>query len=125
VAPGGEFGLKTVAEFAIKYCQFLDASGNLAVAAPPAAEPHQGLTLALGPSSASHVELDPSGSATAFRLDGHNWRLERDGSGAIASFKRDGAAVALTMLPTARVAATEGSSWSGAGLVFARPELCR
>ena len=30
-------GLKTVAEFAIKYCQFLDASGNLAGAAPPLA----------------------------------------------------------------------------------------
>jgi 2-oxoisovalerate dehydrogenase E1 component alpha subunit len=30
-------GLKTVAEFAIKYCQFLDDSGNLAAAAPPLA----------------------------------------------------------------------------------------
>jgi pyruvate dehydrogenase E1 component alpha subunit len=29
--------LKTVAEFAIKYCQFLDASGNLAATAPPLA----------------------------------------------------------------------------------------
>ena len=29
--------MKTVAEFAIKYCQFLDTSGNLAVAAPPLA----------------------------------------------------------------------------------------
>lgn len=35
--PGGESGLKTVAEFAIKYCQFLDASGNLAATAPPLA----------------------------------------------------------------------------------------
>ena len=29
--------MKTVAEFAIKYCQFLDAEGNLAAAAPPLA----------------------------------------------------------------------------------------
>ena len=35
--PGGESGLKTVAEFAIKYCQFLDVSGNLAPGAPPLA----------------------------------------------------------------------------------------
>src|ERR1700719_4591478 len=29
--------LKTVAEFQIKYCQFLDAQGNLAAGAPPLA----------------------------------------------------------------------------------------
>ncbi len=37
MAPGGEIGLKTVAEFEIKYCQFLDAAGNLASGAPPLA----------------------------------------------------------------------------------------
>jgi 2-oxoisovalerate dehydrogenase E1 component alpha subunit len=35
--PGREIGLKTVAEFEIKYCQFLDAAGNLAADAPPLA----------------------------------------------------------------------------------------
>jgi 2-oxoisovalerate dehydrogenase E1 component alpha subunit len=34
MAPGGGIGLKTVAEFEIKYCQFLDAAGNLASGAP-------------------------------------------------------------------------------------------
>ena len=97
-----------------------DALGVLAVGAPAAGDPHQGLTLPLGPGSATRVVLDPSGSVTAFRLDGHAWRLDRDGSGAISSFRRDGAPVALSMLPTARVAATEGSSWNGAGLVLAR-----
>ena len=37
MAPGGGIGLKTVAEFEIKYCQFLDAAGNLAADAPPLA----------------------------------------------------------------------------------------
>ena len=37
MAPGGGIGLKTVAEFEIKYCQFLDAAGNLAPGAPPLA----------------------------------------------------------------------------------------
>ena len=37
MAPGGEIGLKTVAEFEIKYCQFLDAAGSLAAGAPPLA----------------------------------------------------------------------------------------
>ena len=35
--PRRGIGLKTVAEFAIKYCQFLDAAGNLAPDAPPLA----------------------------------------------------------------------------------------
>jgi hypothetical protein len=97
-----------------------DAMGVLAVAAPASAEPHQGLTLPLGPGSATHVELDPTGAVTAFRLDGHLWRLVREGSGAVSAVKRDGAPVALSMLSTARVAATDGSSWKGAGLTFAR-----
>jgi hypothetical protein len=96
-----------------------DALGVLAVSAP-SADAHQGLTLPLGPSSATHVSLDPTGSVNAFRLDGHLWRIEREGSGAVSALKRDGAPVALSMLPTARVPATDGSSWNGAGLVFAR-----
>jgi hypothetical protein len=96
-----------------------DAMGVLAVAAP-AADPHQGLTLPLGPGQATHVALDPTGAVNAFRLDGHLWRLDREGSGAVSAIKRDGAPVALSMLSTARVAATEGTSWNGAGLLFAR-----
>lgn len=97
-----------------------DALGVLAVDAPPATDPRQGLTLPLGSGAATHVVLDPTGSVGAFRLDGHVWRLDRDGSGAVSSFKRDGAPVALAMLSTARVAATEGPSWNGAGLILSR-----
>ncbi len=96
-----------------------DALGVLAVAAP-SADPHQGLTVPLGLTQATHVALDPTGSVNAFRLDGHLWRLEREGSGAVSAIKRDGAPVALSMLSTARVVATDGNSWSGAGLLFAR-----
>jgi hypothetical protein len=96
-----------------------DAMGVLAVAAP-SADSRQGLTVPLGPAQATHVVLDPTGAVNAFRLDGHLWRLDREGSGAVSGIKRDGAPVVLSMLSTARVAATEGSSWNGAGLVFAR-----
>ena len=96
-----------------------DAMGALAVFAP-AADPHQGLTLTLGPRAATHVVLDPRGSVSAFRFEGPLWRIDRDGTGGASAFKRDGVPVALSMLPTARVAATDGSAWSGAGLVFAR-----
>jgi hypothetical protein len=96
-----------------------DAMGVLAVSAP-AADPHAGLTLPLGTGQATHVALDPTGAVNAFRLDGHVWRLEREGSGAVSAIKRDGAPVTLSMLATARVAATDGNSWNGAGLVFAR-----
>lgn len=100
-----------------------DALGVLTVSAP-AADPrtggHDGLTVPLGLIQATHVALDPTGSVNAFRLDGHLWRFEREGSGAVSAIKRDGAPVALSMLPTARVAATDGNSWNGAGLLFAR-----
>lgn len=79
-----------------------------------------GLTFPVGGGTVSHVVLDPSGAASAFHVGGHAWRVGRDASGAVTSFTRDGANVALSMLSTARVAATEGSSWSGAGLVFAK-----
>jgi hypothetical protein len=96
-----------------------DALGALAVFAP-AGDARAGLTLTLGASQVTHVVLDPAGAASAFRFGNHVWRIERDASGAVAAFKRDGAPVAISMLPTARVAATEGDSWSGAGLVLAR-----
>ena len=104
-----------------------DALGVLAVSAP-AADPradsrttgHEGLAVPLGLTQATHVALDPTGAVNAFRLDGHVWRLERDESGSVSAIKRDGVPVALSMLASARVAATEGSSWNGAGLLFAR-----
>ena len=95
-----------------------DALGALAVFAP-AAGAHDGLVVPLGTASATRVVLEPTGAVSAFKLGTHTWRIDRDGSGASA-IKRDGAPVTLSTLATARVAATDGASWSGAGLVFAR-----
>jgi hypothetical protein len=97
-----------------------DALGTLAAFAPPAPTPADGLALPLGHARATHVSLDPAGIATAFRLDAHLWRIEHDDAGAITGLHRDGAAVVASMLPAARVVPTEGESWTGSGLVFAR-----
>jgi hypothetical protein len=95
------------------------ALGALAVFAPPSTRA-DGLSLALGQGRASHVSLDPSGVATAFRLDGHLWRIDRDAGGAVSGVRRDGASVVASMLPAARPPATQAASWSGSGLVLAR-----
>jgi hypothetical protein len=96
-----------------------DAVGALAVFAPgaPAGE---GLSVPLGHGRATHVALEPTGSASAFHFDGHMWRFERDPAGAVAGVRRDGALVAPSMLPAARVPASEAKSWKGEGLVLAR-----
>jgi hypothetical protein len=96
-----------------------DALGALAVFAPAGAAA-DGLSVPLGHVRATHVALEPTGAASAFRLDPHLWRIERDGAGIITAVHRDGAPVAMSMLPDAHVAATEAKSWTGAGLVFAR-----
>jgi hypothetical protein len=95
------------------------ALGSLAVFAPASA-PTDGLSVALGQARATHIALDPSGVATALRLDGHLWRIDRDGGGAVTGLRRDGATVVASMLPEARPPATESASWSGSGIVFAR-----
>jgi hypothetical protein len=96
-----------------------DALGALAVFAPasPAAE---GLAMPLGQGRATHVSLDPNGIATAFHLDGHQWRIDRDSTGAVSTLRRDGAPVVASMLHVARAVATQATSWSGSGLVLAR-----
>jgi len=105
-----------------------DAMGALAVFAPAASGRDQGLAVPVGGAEAgadgallaTRVTLDPTGAASSFRLQGHAWRIDRDGTGAVAAMRRDGARVTTSMLPEARVLATAGSSWSGGGLVFAR-----
>jgi hypothetical protein len=96
-----------------------DALGALAAFAPqaPVAD---GLAVPLGHARATHVSLDPAGVATAFRLDAHLWRIEHDAAGDITGLHRDGSPVVASMLPAARVVPTEGESWTGSGLVFAR-----
>jgi hypothetical protein len=96
-----------------------DALGVLAAFAPPVPAA-DGLAVPLGHARATHVSLDPAGVATAFRLDAHLWRLEHDDAGAITGLHRDGSPVVASMLPAARVVPTEGDSWTGSGLVFAR-----
>ncbi len=98
-----------------------DAMGALAVGAPPSeANAKEGLVFPLGTATVTHVTLAPTGNATAFKLDGHLWRIDRDEHASVTSLKRDGVPVTLSMLPAARVAVTAGNAWNGAGLVFAR-----
>jgi hypothetical protein len=97
----------------------VDALGVLAVFAP-ASPPGEGLALPLGRGRATHVSLDPNGVATTFQLDGHLWRVDRDSAGAVTGLRRDGAPVIASMLPGVRAPTTQATSWSGAGLVFAR-----
>lgn len=96
-----------------------DAVGALGAFAP-AADAKDGLVIPVGRAKMTHVTLEPSGAATAFRLDAHTWRIDRDGSGTVSGMKRDGVAVATSMLASVHAVATEGTSWKGAGMIFAR-----
>ncbi|HEX8796239.1 MAG TPA: hypothetical protein VF765_35055 [Polyangiaceae bacterium] len=96
-----------------------DAVGALGAFAP-AADAKDGLSIPVGRAKMTHVTLEPSGAASAFRLDTHAWRIDRDGSGAASGMKRDGVPVATPMLASVHAVATEGTSWKGAGMVFAR-----
>jgi hypothetical protein len=96
-----------------------DAVGALAAFAP-AADAKDGLTIPAGHAKMTRVTLEPTGAASAFRLDAHAWRIDRDGSGNASGMKRDGAPVATPMLASVHAVATEGTSWNGAGMIFAR-----
>jgi hypothetical protein len=96
-----------------------DAVGALAAFAP-AADAKDGLAIPVGRAKMTHVALEPTGAASSFRLDTHPWRIDRDGSGTASGMKRDGAPVATPMLATVHAVATEGTSWNGAGMIFAR-----
>jgi hypothetical protein len=87
-----------------------DAIGALAVFAPPQ-RPADGLAVRVGPAKVvgpvttllTHLALDATGAATAFRLEGHAWLIERDASGGVTGFRRDGVRVTTAMLTAARV----------------------
>jgi hypothetical protein len=96
-----------------------DALGALAAFAP-AADAKDGLTTPVGHAKVTHLTLEPTGAASAFRLDAHAWRVDRDAGGAVSGMKRDGVPVATSMLASVHAVATEGTSWSGAGMIFAR-----
>jgi hypothetical protein len=97
-----------------------DAIGALAAFAPASATPSEGLSLPLGGVTATRVSLEPTGAATALRLGTHVWRFERDATGVVTALHRDGAPVTASMLGATRVSATQASSWTAEGLVFAR-----
>lgn len=96
-----------------------DAVGVLAVFAPPSA-PAEGLAVPLGVAPVTHVSLEPTGAVTALRLGTHVWRFERDPAGLVVALHRDGAPLKPSILGATRVSATQATSWTGEGLVFAR-----
>jgi hypothetical protein len=87
-----------------------DAIGALAVFAPPP-RPSDGIAVKVGPAKVvgpattqlTHLALDATGAANAFRLEGHTWLVERDANGAVVGFRRDGVRVTAAMLTAARV----------------------
>ena len=106
-----------------------DALGAMAAFAPGTSP--TGLTLALGRPkaeggdtetiAATAVRLAPSGAVTAFVLDGHAWTIARpDATAPVSAVKRDGTDVTMAMLPSARLPATNATSWSTGSLVLAR-----
>ena len=86
-----------------------DAIGALAVFAPPA-RPADGIVVRVGPARTAgvattqltRIAIDATGVASAFRLEGHTWLVERDASGAVTGFRRDGVRVTTAMLAAAR-----------------------
>jgi hypothetical protein len=104
-----------------------DAIGALAVFATPA-KGAEGLTVPLGRADgagsttvrATRVSLDAAGAASALQFDAHTWRIARDNKGAVTGLMRDAAPVTAKMLPNARPAADQATSWNKEGLVFAR-----
>jgi hypothetical protein len=103
-----------------------DAVGALAVFAT-APKGVDGLAVPVGRGEAgddgtrlTHLVLDASGAAAALQYGTHTWRIVRNDQGDIARLLRDGAPVNVKMLPNARPPAEQATSWSAAGLVFAR-----
>ncbi len=105
-----------------------DALGVLAAFAPPA-RTDAGLTLTLGRPKGTdgstesvgltNVRLLPSGAVTSFLFAGHAWTLTRD-LGPVGAIRRDGNALTIGFLASARVPAVEATSWSTPGLVLAK-----
>lgn len=103
-----------------------DAMATLAVFAPsPADKSGQGPQLELGKPGGSlqvtGIRLAPNGVVTSFNLDGHSWTFDRPAATfPVAKVTRDGSAVTLASLPTARAPLHEGTSWSESGYVFTK-----
>lgn len=67
------------------------------------------------------IKLASNGTATGFTIDGKAWVLDRGGAnGAVTKVTRDGAAVTLGHLSSARMPTHEGMSWSDGGYTFTK-----
>lgn len=89
-----------------------DAIGALAVFAPSQ------LDL---PKPATALKLAPNGVGVGFTIDGKAWAFDRGGAnGAVTKITRDGNAVALGHLASARIPTREGMSWSDGGYTFTK-----
>ena len=102
-----------------------DALGALAAYAP-AASRTDGVALAVGGAKGggttrvTHLALDAGAPRAHSQLDGHVWHIGRDANGSVTGMRRDGVPVMAFMLPASRAAVTDGASWTGVGLVFAK-----
>jgi hypothetical protein len=92
-----------------------DAIGVLAAFAPAG-----GASLSIdvgksgGTTTMSQIRLAPNGVATSVALEGHTWSLERSAP------RRDGQAITLAHLTTARTPLKDGSQWTESGLTFTK-----
>ena len=82
-----------------------DAIGLLVALAPRAGH-GPGTSIYVGPArggaSPAHmiqIALNPAGAATAFRLEGHAWSIDRDAGGAATGLRRDGTRLPLAAAP--------------------------
>lgn len=105
-----------------------DAIGALAafaVAPPNGAPAPGGLSLELGKGSGvttmSAIRLAPNGAAVGFALDGHTWSIDRTAPAfAVTRVTRDGQALSLAHLATARTPLRDGSTWTEGGWSFTK-----
>jgi hypothetical protein len=89
-----------------------DALGALAVGSPSQLDLAKPFTA---------LKLAPTGAAVGFTFDGKPWAIDRGGAnGAVTKITRDGAAVTLGHLPSARTPTHEGMSWSEGGYTFTK-----
>jgi hypothetical protein len=107
-----------------------DAIGALAtfavLPAPAGGAPAGGgLSLELGKGNGattmSAIRLAPNGAAVGFTLDGHTWSIDRSAPAfVVTGVTRDGQALSLAHLSTARTPLRDGSTWTEGGWSFTK-----
>jgi hypothetical protein len=107
-----------------------DALGVLAALAPRVQGNPPELVLPLGKPGSNgaidvlpetQVRLFPNGAVSTLTFGGHTYAFDRDeSSGAVRAVRRDGQAVTLANLTSARTPMTDTSSWTYGGVAFVR-----